>query len=315
MALRPVERGVGVVDEPHAVEARGGSGGDAGREREPARVVEDRVPARGARQQPPDDAERGFGGRVGQEERELVPADAEGPVGRPQRGPDEPPHRRQELVAGRVPIGVVHPLQVVEVEDHERERPATAGRVGDLAAELLLEGAVVGETGERVHAGVEPSPIVGLARLPQLALEAVADLVDRPVDPAERRRRRGGRGRRDRGHGEGEPGGTRRRRRAGRRARRCSPSTANASTSRRRTPGASLVRRRLDRRRRRAWRRVRAGSMAPPIERLMVRRAPYPEVPAGRRAPVARLGRARGRATRRACPRARPGPSAARSPA
>ncbi len=124
-----------------------------------------------AGEEPADDTEGGLRLGCGQKERELVAADSEGTVGAAQRGPDEAADGGQQLVAGGMSLAVVEALEIVEVEDGQRERPPVAGRLGDLANELLLEGPVVAEAGERIEARVEARPLVGPARLPQVVLE------------------------------------------------------------------------------------------------------------------------------------------------
>jgi hypothetical protein len=57
----------------------------------------------------------------------------------------------QEAIAGGVPMRVVRPLEVVEVEDDNGELVLEAASAGDLGRERLLEGAAVRDPGERVH--------------------------------------------------------------------------------------------------------------------------------------------------------------------
>ena len=56
----------------------------------------------------------------------------------------------QRRVAGLVAVLVVDVLEVVEVEQHERERPAVPGAARDRHLEQAVEAAPVVETGERV---------------------------------------------------------------------------------------------------------------------------------------------------------------------
>ena len=56
----------------------------------------------------------------------------------------------ERLVADGVAGAVVDLLELVQVDEHERERDLVAGCALDLAVELLLEGAVVAEAGQRV---------------------------------------------------------------------------------------------------------------------------------------------------------------------
>ena len=57
---------------------------------------------------------------------------------------------RQELVAGGVAEPVVQPLEVVDVDQQDRERLAGALDALDLAREVVLEEAVVVQLGEAV---------------------------------------------------------------------------------------------------------------------------------------------------------------------
>ena len=59
-------------------------------------------------------------------------------------------HLRQDLVAGRVPVPVVDLLEVVDVEQDEREREAFVLGLVQVVLEPLVEVAVVAEPGERV---------------------------------------------------------------------------------------------------------------------------------------------------------------------
>ena len=60
----------------------------------------------------------------------------------------------QELVADAVAVDVVHLLEVVEVEHHERDRVVRGGRPQELLAQAVVERAVVVEAGERVGLGL-----------------------------------------------------------------------------------------------------------------------------------------------------------------
>ena len=75
-------------------------------------------------------------GRLGEEERELVAADAERVVALAQRRTCSVRAKRLErLVAGGVAEAVVQLLEAVEVAEHEPERCAVAHRARDLAVE------------------------------------------------------------------------------------------------------------------------------------------------------------------------------------
>ncbi len=62
--------------------------------------------------------------------------------------------RAQDSVAGLVAMGVVHVLEVVQIEEDERERVADAVRAAPLEHELLVEHPAVGEAGEAVGRGL-----------------------------------------------------------------------------------------------------------------------------------------------------------------
>ena len=91
---------------------------------------------------------------LGHEQRELVAAQAgEDVLGAgdvAQRGGDRGEHGVAALVAERV----VDRLEVVDVEQGERERPLVAQRAGELLAQALVEGAVVGQARERIGGGL-----------------------------------------------------------------------------------------------------------------------------------------------------------------
>ena len=61
----------------------------------------------------------------------------------------------QDLVSDRVPVDVVDPLEVVEVEHQERDGPVLGRGADDLVAEPLVEGPVVPEPGQRIGLGLE----------------------------------------------------------------------------------------------------------------------------------------------------------------
>ena len=118
--------------------------------------------------------------RLGQDHRELVAADAAGDVG----GADHLAHAHCRLgehgVAGEVPDLVVHALEVVEVEDDQREPPVVAVRAGALARERLVEVPPVVEPGQRVEIGELPglAEAAGVLDRGRGALRQVLELAD-----------------------------------------------------------------------------------------------------------------------------------------
>ena len=97
------------------------------------------------------------------EHRELVAAEAGDHVLRAQHGAQARADRAQQLVAGVVAERVVEHLQVVDVEEEQRE--AAALRVGarDRVAEALEQQGAVGQAGERVVQGVVADALLGRA--------------------------------------------------------------------------------------------------------------------------------------------------------
>ena len=82
---------------------------------------------------------------VGQDDRELVAAHPVGDVRAASGGPDRLGQGLQALVAGLVAVGVVDRLEVVEVEQDQRQRHPGAAHALQLARDVLVEGAVVAQ--------------------------------------------------------------------------------------------------------------------------------------------------------------------------
>ena len=89
--------------------------------------------------------------RVGQQENELLAADPadeiRGAVHACGQAPGEP---LQHLVADRVAIAVVVALEVVRIDDEQRERPARAACIGAGSPVRFLEAPAVGQPGQGV---------------------------------------------------------------------------------------------------------------------------------------------------------------------
>jgi hypothetical protein len=77
----------------------------------------------------------------------------------------------QQLVADRVAAGVVDPLELVDVDQHERERGAVAPGALDHARDSLLERAVVAEPGQAVAQRRLARALVQLAQARSRGLE------------------------------------------------------------------------------------------------------------------------------------------------
>ena len=91
--------------------------------------------------------------RLREDDRELVAADAAGDVRRADDVADPLRRLGEDAVAGEVADAVVDRLEVVEVEDDQREVPVVAVRAGDLARKGLVEVAAVVQAGQRVEVG------------------------------------------------------------------------------------------------------------------------------------------------------------------
>ena len=91
---------------------------------------------------------------VRQQDREFVAPDAERAIGPAERTVHELAEAAQEAVATGVPSTVVDGLELVEVDDQERERVLVARCRRHLAIELLLEGPMVAESRQRIEEGI-----------------------------------------------------------------------------------------------------------------------------------------------------------------
>ena len=109
-----------------------------------------------------------------EQDRELVPAQPRGRVAGPQAAAQPPGDARQQLVAGGVPQGVVDRLEVVEVEEQDRDREGGAQLARQRVFDAVAEQRAVGQLGQRIVEG----PVA------QLLLEraALADIAERDDD-------------------------------------------------------------------------------------------------------------------------------------
>ena len=111
---------------------------------------------------PRDDLPRVLLGRLGDEDGELVAADAERVVRLPQRLDEHVRERDERVVPAGMAEAVVELLEAVEIRDHEPEGALVAHGPRDLALEAGDEGAPVEEARERIVVGEEPQ----LAEMP-----------------------------------------------------------------------------------------------------------------------------------------------------
>ena len=96
------------------------------------------------------------GVRARQDQRELVATDARRVVAVTE-DPTEPLTERSDRgVASLVSVFVVDQLEVVEIDEHQRERPAVPHAPRDRHVEEAIEGATIEESGQGVMPGVVP---------------------------------------------------------------------------------------------------------------------------------------------------------------
>jgi len=88
--------------------------------------------------------------RIAHEDGELVPAETSHEVARPRRPRERGRDLLQQQIAGRMPEGVVHVLEPIEVEEQERERGATRRAVVERALQIFGEQDAVRQLGEAV---------------------------------------------------------------------------------------------------------------------------------------------------------------------
>ena len=150
--LRVVEGHVGLLDQPLA---RLGARrlGDADAHGAPAEGAPREVVERAR------DRERAPAPPVREQRHELVAAYA---VDRP-LGPDgllqKPARFAQVLVARLVPLGVVDPLEPVEVDRHQGERRSALGPSLHRHGQVIVEGAVIPEPREAVRSRRDPQGV------------------------------------------------------------------------------------------------------------------------------------------------------------
>jgi len=150
--LRPVQSAVGEADELVTAVALHGEGREPRTDRHGADVVEV------DRRDPLHDRIRGCQCHplvvFGEEQRELVAAESEGLAALAEPRTD----LREDAVPRRMPVAVVDPLEVVDVDEAERQRPRLLLRAQQLALEPLVELAVIAEPGQRIREGEPHRP-------------------------------------------------------------------------------------------------------------------------------------------------------------
>ena len=117
-----------------------------------------------------DGAGIGHVGDIEQEDAELIAAETGGDVARPQARSEALGDDDEQLVAGGVAEAVVDGLEVVEVEEHRRDR-AGAGPRGEGRLGLLDEAASVDEAGQGIVEGLVAELNLQGASLVDVALE------------------------------------------------------------------------------------------------------------------------------------------------
>ncbi len=125
---------------------------------------------------------------LGEDDRELVAAVAGCDVGRAQHLAEPVGDAGERDVPDEVTEPVVDLLEVVEVEDDEREAAVVAARAGDLALERLFEVARVVQARPRVEVG-EPPRLEVAPRVVERRTGAGGDVLERAL--ASRRGRAG----------------------------------------------------------------------------------------------------------------------------
>ena len=169
--LRPVHGDVGVAHQAVGVEPgpRAG-GGDPDRGADPARLAGDRHGLGEQAHDPVRDllAVRGVG--VLEQHGELVAAEPRREIGRPDAAADPLGRRDQHGVARGMARVVVDPLEVVEVEEEHRARPA---RPRERLVHAAHEQRAVREVGQRVAVRLALQRALQLAHPPDRLLEPV----------------------------------------------------------------------------------------------------------------------------------------------
>ena len=160
--LRAVHRGVDVGDEHLGVVAVARVEADADGRLDEQLAFLDQVGLRDDLQDLPRHRRRvGLAPDSVHEEQELVPAHARHRVIRADAAPEAVGRLHEKLVARRVSERVVDALEVVEVEEHDRERLAAPLRVEDRERKPVVEENPIRQIGERVVVRLVPALLLG----------------------------------------------------------------------------------------------------------------------------------------------------------
>ena len=125
---------------------------------------------------------------IGEEHQELVAALASEHVGVAEHAAQAGRDRRQELVPGGVAELVVDGLEVVEVDEQQRDRAAHAASPREREVELILDQDAVGQPGEAVVIGEVGELLLTAQPLGDVARDPVHDRVTRSRPRDERQR-------------------------------------------------------------------------------------------------------------------------------
>lgn len=119
---------------------------------------------------------------AGEQKHELFPPEPSDAVDRTGFASEDVGELPEDLVAGRVAVGVVHRLEPIEVADHTCHRLFESARVREHLLEAALESAAIVETSQRVGLAHVEQLLVGVE---QLAF-AIFELGLQPLDAQHR---------------------------------------------------------------------------------------------------------------------------------
>ena len=162
LGLRLVHRRVGAAEQRLGIVAVAREQADSQRRRHAQRVTGDLVRPR----QPVEQSIRRRGRvldtrGIGQDEHELVAADARHGVAGAQRLGESPRDCLQQLVADRVPERVVDGLEAIQVDEDHRRAAVAFARRRQRVVEALVQQPPVGQAGQRVVVRKVPDAPLG----------------------------------------------------------------------------------------------------------------------------------------------------------